>query len=160
MKTDLLTLDQFRDTCKPMTIARAAEALGIEPEIFDPEETTEILVYVDSLYIEQRPEDSFLLIARDQFTGSRQDMENKLYFYWYCSEQIDNHTTPGLSDLLTNWCVWSGVEPASADELLALAMRNPAPDRTDAERRNILWLEWFVETYERAIEAETKAANT
>ena len=59
MKTDLLSLDKFHATRKSMTIAQAAEHLGVEPDFFDPEETTSILVYVDSLYIEERPEDCF-----------------------------------------------------------------------------------------------------
>ena len=159
MKTDLLSLDQFRETCKSMPLPQAAKHLGIEPQYFDAEKTTSILIYVDSLYIEERSEDCFLLIARDQFTGSRQEMERKLYFYWYCSEQIDHHTTQGLSDLLTSWCDWAEVEPASADELLLRAMANPASDRTDAEARNIFWLDWFVETFERVMDTETQAVD-
>lgn len=159
MKTDLLSLDQFRQTCKSMPLDKAADFLGIEPEFFDQQETTAVLVYADSLYIEERPEDCFLLIARDQFTGSRHDMESNLYFYWYCSEQIDHHTADGLTDLLTSWCEWAGVEPASADELLVRAMWKPVEDRTHKEHLNIMWLGWFVETFERVMDAETQAES-
>ena len=86
-------------------------------------------------------------------------MESKLYLFWYFFEQIDHHTTQGLFDLLTSWCDWARVEPASADELLVRAMANPASDRTDAEARNIFWLDWFVETFDRVMDAETQAAN-
>jgi len=154
----MLSLTEFRQTRERVSPEVASEKLQMTDDYWSGDEAA-VLIYDGSLFIMEMKDGSFYtLIERDDFRGTRDEMEATLFLEWYCSECTNVYTTAQLEDLLGVWCEHYGVEPASADELL-LEVYRPAPeDRTAAQHRQGVWLEWFSRTWEGTQEAEDTAA--
>lgn len=154
----MLSLTEFRQTRERVSPEEASEKLQVTDDDWSGEEAA-ILIYDGCLFIMEMKDGSYETpIESDMFEGTREDMEATLFLEWYCSECTDVYTTEQLSDLLTVWCEHNKMAPASADELL-LEVYRPAPeDRTPAQHRQGVWLEWFSRTWEATQEAEDRAA--
>lgn len=150
------TLQAFRASCQRMSVSEAAEDIGECEDRFEGSDA--VLVYAGGCYIEEQPAKGghFLLIYRDSWIGTREQMEAILFFDFYTSEILDNWTHDELTVLLGEWCEWKGIEAHSADEMLHDEMTEASSDRDSETRNRIEWLGWFVDTWNKIERGETQ----
>ncbi len=144
----MMNLKEFKETGHPVSLAQGCAAIGVSEEDFGPN-CFRIWFYDGDAYIEELFDGRFhALIIRDEKVGSRDDVSAFLYFDWYITECDIEYTTSGLTILLNEWSKYEGIEPASADEMLFVAQQKPQRARTWKEQNRVVWLEWFIETWE------------
>ena len=157
--TTPMTLEAFRATGQRVSIETACEALNEDASTFEGAQA--IWLYDGLTYIEERshavggapmPAPFHLIIERDSFCGTKEQMEARLWFDFAAFECIHDMewTTAELTTLLNEWCAWKGIEPASADELRVALCVNPPEDRSHEENDRIGFLEWFIYLWDHA----------
>lgn len=158
VSNNLFTLAKFRTTGEEVSIEEGCARLGMDRSAYElTDNATSFLIYDDWLYIEVAPVlpgGHGLIIERDYFTGTRAQMEAQLYFGWYVTECVAHYTLDGLSDLLAEWCDWTGLPKNSADEILCDLVETEPRDRTPAQYRQIAWLEWFSRVWDETSDQE------
>ena len=151
--TTPMTLEAFRATGQRVSIETACEALNEDASTFEGAQA--VWLYDGLTYIEERshavggapmPAPFYVQIERDDYSGTKEQMEARLWFDFVAYECIPDSdwTTGNLTTLLNDWCAWTGIEPASADELRVALCVNPPEDRSYEENNRIGFLEWFI----------------
>lgn len=121
---------------------------------------TALWVYDGSLHVAERADGTCATyIGEEQVSGPQEILERELFLRWYCSECAKVYTSEQLSGLLEVWCEHHGVEPASADEILADVSAPPPEQRTDDAQDKAAWLQWFIWTWEETQDAEQAARS-
>jgi hypothetical protein len=144
-----MDLATFRTTGQRVDLAAACDRLGIDLEFYAGSKTVAFWIYDGDCYVEELADGSaFLQIGRDEFTGTREELEATLYFEHWASEcgEPEDKTLVALSTLLVEFAKWSGLPLHSADEMLA-ATADPARQ---------VWLQWFLRAWE---DAEIRSAG-
>lgn len=147
----MMTLPEFLKTATRVSIPEACDAIGVDSDFWEGSKVTAIWLYADTLYVEELDSGFGLLLERDYWEGSQDELATRLYFEWYVSECSDpaEISTSDLTQLLECWSKWRGLEVASADEMLHAASVNPPELRDAKTRESINWLQWFCNTWER-----------
>lgn len=166
------TLEAFRATGERVSIETACKAINVDPEAFEGAQA--VWLYAGLTYIEERshaaggapmPAPFYVQIERDDYSGTKEQIEARLWFEWVCSEGVApaTWTTDDLATLLNDWCAWTGhyspSEAPSADELLYAMTIKPENERSHEERRRIEFLNWFIELWWKAQGREDRAAQ-
>lgn len=139
-----MNLTEFRNTATRHETAAACEILGVDLDYYAESSTVAVWIYDEACYIDESTSGEFCLtIGRDGWTGTREELEARLYFEHYVTEALPNEdkTLDKLTELFEAWGAWKGIELASADEMRA----ELGPDHPVA-----WWLDWFIREWEDA----------
>jgi hypothetical protein len=156
--TTPMTLEAFRATGQRVSIETACEALNEDASTFEGAQA--IWLYAGLTYIEERslaqggapmPAPFYVQIERDDYSGTKEQVEARLWFEWACSEctPAEAWTTADLTTLLSDWCAFTGMEPASAEELFLTACAKPMNERSYEELRRAYFLHWFLDLWDK-----------
>lgn len=155
----MLSFNEFQATQERLSLDAACERIGVDPDAWT-DEAEAILFYDGTLYIEALKDgDFYTMIERNDFKGPLEKLERTLYLEWYVSECATDYTCDQLTDLLELWCRHEDIPPASADELLIGALREEPKDRSPAQARQAVWLEWYTRTWDVTQGAELAARS-
>lgn len=143
----MLILSQFRQSGRWATAEEADEFRSL----FDPvSRNPKFRVYEGGLFMEALPVGTYaLVLGNSLYRGARVDLEANMYFEFYVSECVDDPTEDDLTRLLSEWAEWKGIPIASADEMLADWL-NANPDPRERDQSVDLWLDWFINAWDRA----------
>lgn len=139
-----MNLTEFRNTATRHETAAACEILGVDLDYYAGSSTVAVWIYGEASYIDELESGEFhLIIARDEWIGSRADLEERLYFEHYVSEcqSNDDKTLDKLTELLAAWCLWAKLALCSADEIRA---------ELEGDDRRVYWLDWFIREWNEA----------
>lgn len=133
-----LTLEQFRTTAHEVDLDEAA---GMFLEAMDDLKPSAFIRYEDHLLIVRLEGDNpayFTTTGVEQYKGTREEMEARLYFDFYATECAMWNTIPQMAKLLEDYCAWRGLPTLDAAQLLADAYARE--DRNDI----VEWLRWYL----------------
>lgn len=130
----MLNLQQFRETRRIVDHDTASTSIG--DELYD---TLGAALYVDSCFIGLDEAGWILTLDRDEFRGSLDELEPRLYFEHYVQECVRDYDMEGLTALLDGYCRWQNLPlDVAANEMLCGAL-------TVQQRR---WTTWFIKIWE------------
>lgn len=136
----MLTLQEFKKTGTRHSVSDACDLIGIDPDYFADSDVVAVWVFDQTTHITETATGFAVMLGRDEYTGTRDDMESALYFEWYVSEcQDEPHTLIGLTVMLEEFATAYALDLQSADEMV---LHVTGPKRT--------FLEWFLSEWDSA----------
>jgi hypothetical protein len=166
MSADITSLSDFLSTWEEMSPVEAAAELQIGDEMFTEGEV--VYIYDSLSYISHIPNPPqgaagpwhVLIGNHDSLHATQDEAATRLYLEHYVSEcvQPTAWSTAALTSLLIDFSKFYGLEYASADEMLFLALHKDPQDRTYRDAEIIAWLEWFIDLWNEVQMSEDVAA--
>jgi hypothetical protein len=151
----MLTFNEFQKTKERVTVSEAADRLQVDPEVWKDVEAS-VLIYDGSLYIFEHNDGHYSApIAHNEYIADELlQVERELYLEWYAPECATVFTTAQLIDALELWCEHNNLEPESADMLQVRLFALPPDQRSLDVQKKGIWIDWYVDTWERTVEKE------
>jgi len=141
-----MTFDQFLTQYVTMTPAEAEEHFGDSETHKDAKS---VRVFFGCAFVNERHDGMFwTMIDRDEYVGTFEEVAKVLFFDFYVSECQKEHSVVSMVQLYNDFCDWQDIPPASADEALTNLLGIDPQDRTSRDNENILFLQWFIETWD------------
>jgi len=165
--TNPLNLEEFRKTGVALSHEELARDLQIDPDDFENQDVARFWVYDgDALLLEEEPnlnmpEVSVFIFPVDnkQYSGSKAEMEARLYFDWYTSEIVDpkDWTVEGIDQLIAGYADWKGLEHESLDHMFSNALAEAQQVRGGDE--TYMWLGWALNVRDAALLREATPSS-
>ncbi len=157
--TNPLNLEEFRKSGVALTAEEFARDLQIDPDDFENQDIERFWVYDGDAYLLEEeanlnmPEVSVYVfpVNNQEYTGTKDEMEARLYFDWYTSEIVDpkEWTAEGIDQLIAAYADWKGLEHDSLNQMLRTALAEaqqvPGGDET------YVWLGWALRVRDAAL---------
>jgi hypothetical protein len=158
MTNQALTFEAFKATRRNMTSAKAAFVIGISPEDLGDDPDAMVAVFHANAYgFITAPGKLLVPIYSTEFEADDDAATWALYWDFYLPEchQPEEIGTAVLTDALREFCAREKLPHKSADELLADVSADVDFIPETAEKAaQIEAIEWFIRTWDAALEAE------
>ena len=145
----MMTFDEWRETRKVYEPKEAADALGIDADMF--EYSARVYIYAGQSYLEEHISGRFfVMIGSSDYWGSLRQVEHHLFLQWVVSECLEWGNDIAC-DWLDTFCdFYEYPDQICADELLHELLSIDPNERDLEPIDNIEWLMWFCEKWQNA----------
>lgn len=134
----MMTFEEWKASARRMTVAEGCDFIGIDGDFYDgcDPAVTHLWVYADRAHIEENADGTFgVMIERDDWNGTRAEMERTLFFGWVAPESSHDATSEEWHQVARDFMdayKADGMEDLGLDEwLIEYGDRLPATARTD-----------------------------